>query len=412
MTSSTASLYSSPRQRDMSLPLLALSFPTVSTSVLSAAAAPYPLSTGHRAGDASGSAAVSNSHTAPTSAALLSSPSSSSSASSASPFAVPSSVVLAAKDIVAGTIGGMTTVVVGHPLDTVKVRLQTSVGYSSTLDCMRRTWRGEGLRGFYKGVQSPLAGEAFFNAVQFLAYGQSKQLLASYRHSSHSPHHDTHSLQPAAMELTVADYFIAGGLTGAASCLVECPVDLLKYAGHPHSARIVARTAQQHRVAVLSVSTNQWSPAATPPSHVVVLNLCCAPCMPLRPCQVSAADGHPSRLPALHDVHWRGVVHSAPSRCVWSVPGHRANLRSHHSQHGRLLRLLRVAEDSADASRRRPFAGQQHNHSTGRRRRRVHVLVRTAATREHDDTPHTAASSLSRAGKVERCSGSRQVCVC
>lgn len=95
------------------------------------------------------------------------------------------------------------------------------------MDCMLRTWRGEGVRGFYKGVQSPLAGEAFFNAVQFLAYGQSKQLLAAYRHS-HSQEHAGHSLQSAARELTVADYFIAGGLTGAASCLVECPVDLLK----------------------------------------------------------------------------------------------------------------------------------------------------------------------------------------
>ena len=73
-----------------------------------------------------------------------------------------------------------------------------------------------------------MAGEAFFNAVQFLAYGQSKQLLARYRHS-HATGHAGHTLQPAAMELTIPDYFIAGGLTGAASCLVECPVDLIKY---------------------------------------------------------------------------------------------------------------------------------------------------------------------------------------
>ena len=97
---------------------------------------------------------------------------------------------------------------------------------------MLRTWRGEGLRGFYKGVQSPLAGEAFFNAVQFLAYGQSKQLLAAYRHS-HRQSHAGHALQPAATELTVTDYFVAGGLTGAASCLVEGPVDLVKSATQP-----------------------------------------------------------------------------------------------------------------------------------------------------------------------------------
>ena len=137
----------------------------------------------------------------------------------------------AVKDIVAGTIGGMTTVVVGHPLDTVKVRLQTSTShYSSMVDCIVKTWQVEGVRGYYKGVQSPLAGEAFFNAIQFLAYGQSKQLLTHYRTTAAGAVDEAHGLPlPAgAAQLSVSDYFIAGGLTGAASCLVECPVDLLK----------------------------------------------------------------------------------------------------------------------------------------------------------------------------------------
>ena len=143
----------------------------------------------------------------------------------------------AAKDIVAGTVGGMTTVVVGHPLDTVKVRLQTSTSrYASTVDCVLKTWRGEGVRGFYSGVQSPLAGEAFFNAVQFLAYGQSKQLLLHWRRRQRA---EAEQAAPSASsppslrlqderELRVSDFFVAGALTGAASCLVECPVDLLK----------------------------------------------------------------------------------------------------------------------------------------------------------------------------------------
>ena len=132
-------------------------------------------------------------------------------------------------DIVAGTIGGMTTVVVGHPLDTVKVRLQTSTShYSSMLDCIVKTWQVEGVRGYYKGVQSPLAGEAFFNAIQFAAYGQSKQLLQRYRTTGADTTQPHANSPPALVVLSVGDYFIAGGLTGAASCLVECPVDLLK----------------------------------------------------------------------------------------------------------------------------------------------------------------------------------------
>ena len=158
-----------------------------------------------------------------------------------SPNSVPvdSLWVSALKDIVAGTVGGMTTVVVGHPLDTVKVRLQTSTShYTSMVDCIVKTWQVEGVRGYYKGVQSPLAGEAFFNAVQFLAYGQAKQLLSRLkedgdaihvpsRHAPNSPVPLPPHVHPP-VPLSVSDYFVAGALTGAASCLVECPVDLLK----------------------------------------------------------------------------------------------------------------------------------------------------------------------------------------
>uniref|UniRef100_A0A2K5EZJ6 Solute carrier family 25 member 48 n=1 Tax=Aotus nancymaae TaxID=37293 RepID=A0A2K5EZJ6_AOTNA len=37
----------------------------------------------------------------------------------------------------AGWIGGAASVIVGHPLDTVKTRLQAGVGYGNTLSCIR-----------------------------------------------------------------------------------------------------------------------------------------------------------------------------------------------------------------------------------------------------------------------------------
>ena len=125
----------------------------------------------------------------------------------------------AAKDIAAGTAGGVATVVVGHPLDTVKVRMQTGE-YSSMLACIRSTLSREGMRGFYKGAQSPLVGEGVFNAIQFFAYGQSKHLLLSAKPAP--------APLASAPELSVSDYFIAGGLTGGASVVVECPIDLVK----------------------------------------------------------------------------------------------------------------------------------------------------------------------------------------
>jgi len=86
-----------------------------------------------------------------------------------------SEVASAVKDVLAGTVGGICTVVVGHPFDTIKVRLQTqfegSQAYKGTWDACVRTLRVEGVRGFYKGVQSPLLGEGVFNAWQFFFLG-------------------------------------------------------------------------------------------------------------------------------------------------------------------------------------------------------------------------------------------------
>jgi solute carrier family 25 carnitine/acylcarnitine transporter 20/29 len=54
----------------------------------------------------------------------------------------------------------MAQVVVGHPLDTIKVRLQTqprgAPAYSGMMDCARQTLASEGPSGFFKGMLSPL----------------------------------------------------------------------------------------------------------------------------------------------------------------------------------------------------------------------------------------------------------------
>ncbi len=60
------------------------------------------------------------------------------------------------QDLLAGTVAGTAQLLVGHPFDTVKVKLQ-SVGasssaatYSGPLDAAKQTLLKEGLRGIYK----------------------------------------------------------------------------------------------------------------------------------------------------------------------------------------------------------------------------------------------------------------------
>lgn len=65
------------------------------------------------------------------------------------------------RSLAAGGFGGVCAVVVGHPFDLVKVRLQTAEKgvYSSAVDVVRKSIARDGLRrGLYAGVSAPLVG--------------------------------------------------------------------------------------------------------------------------------------------------------------------------------------------------------------------------------------------------------------
>lgn len=75
--------------------------------------------------------------------------------------AASSSLVSQLRALAAGGFGGICAVVVGHPFDLVKVRLQTADRgvYSSAVDVVRKSVARDGLRrGLYAGVSAPLVG--------------------------------------------------------------------------------------------------------------------------------------------------------------------------------------------------------------------------------------------------------------
>merc|ERR1712072_245964 len=94
-----------------------------------------------------------------------------------------SSIASQVRALAAGGFGGLCAVVVGHPFDLVKVRLQTAEKgvYSGAMDVVRKTVAREGLaRGLYAGVSAPLVGVTPMFAVSFWAYGLGKQLVESF----------------------------------------------------------------------------------------------------------------------------------------------------------------------------------------------------------------------------------------
>jgi len=89
-------------------------------------------------------------------------------------------------NVIAGGFGGSCLVGVGHPLDTIKVRLQTQITtpglpppYSGVLDCAKKTLAREGVKGLYKGIVAPLIGVTPMYSACFLGYGFGQNLLRS-----------------------------------------------------------------------------------------------------------------------------------------------------------------------------------------------------------------------------------------
>lgn len=71
------------------------------------------------------------------------------------------------RGFVAGVFSGIAKLSVGHPFDTVKVRLQTSdkSHFRGPLDCLLQTVRKEGVTGLYKGASPPLVGWMFMDSI-------------------------------------------------------------------------------------------------------------------------------------------------------------------------------------------------------------------------------------------------------
>lgn len=78
------------------------------------------------------------------------------------PAKLPASSGLAQiRSFAAGGVGGICAVVIGHPFDLVKVRMQTAERgvYTGAIDVVKKTIAREGLaRGLYAGVSAPLVG--------------------------------------------------------------------------------------------------------------------------------------------------------------------------------------------------------------------------------------------------------------
>jgi solute carrier family 25 carnitine/acylcarnitine transporter 20/29 len=84
------------------------------------------------------------------------------------------------KSFLSGGAGGMSLVFVGHPLDTLKVKLQAAPKgqYAGMLDCAKQTIKADGVRGLYAGMTAPIIGITPIFAVYFMGFDWGKDIAA------------------------------------------------------------------------------------------------------------------------------------------------------------------------------------------------------------------------------------------
>ncbi len=86
------------------------------------------------------------------------------------------------RGFVAGIFSGVAKLSVGHPFDTIKVRMQTTSAerFAGPLACLVQTVRNEGVRALYKGATPPLVGWMFMDSVMLGSLTIYRRLLAEH----------------------------------------------------------------------------------------------------------------------------------------------------------------------------------------------------------------------------------------
>ena len=129
-----------------------------------------------------------------------------------------------AGEVAYGAFASVISAVVTHPLDTVKVRVQTGM-YSSPAQCVKLMVRNEGVKSFYRGISAPLFVQPIYIGSSFGGLRLGQHLYASIFADPYIPDRQDFDLQRIVLSSAVATLTCAVCVTpGAASTTL-----------HPHT---------------------------------------------------------------------------------------------------------------------------------------------------------------------------------
>lgn len=158
-------------------------------------------------------------------------------------------------DLAAGTAGGVCQLLVGHPFDCIKTKMQSqgaavaAAKFAGPREALVSTLRDEGVRGVYRGMGAPLATVALFNAVLFASRGAATSALLARRREEGGGGGEEGA------PLTAQEGVAVALAASAAVSVVATPTELLKCRlqaqGDPKLAaqRLAAQQVHSHAAA-------------------------------------------------------------------------------------------------------------------------------------------------------------------
>ncbi|KAG7794166.1 hypothetical protein KL929_005277 [Ogataea haglerorum] len=126
------------------------------------------------------------------------------------------------REIIVGSVSGAIGKIIEFPFDTVKVRLQYSRSlsspiFTSTLDCITKTYKNEGIyKGFWRGLPSPMIGASLEASSLFFSYKIAQDLI----NISQGNRINT--------ELPFGQRLLCGCFSGITTSFILTPVELIK----------------------------------------------------------------------------------------------------------------------------------------------------------------------------------------
>ncbi|KAL2263466.1 hypothetical protein VTK26DRAFT_6673 [Humicola hyalothermophila] len=132
------------------------------------------------------------------------------------------------KGFVAGVFSGIAKLSVGHPFDTIKVRLQTSSSarFSGPVDCLLQTIRREGPTALYKGATPPLVGWMFMDSVMLGSLSVYRRLVKEHLFNNNNNNNNNNKRHGG--QLPAHGHGLAGIMAGATVSFVAAPVEHIK----------------------------------------------------------------------------------------------------------------------------------------------------------------------------------------